>query len=329
MKKKILAAGLSIAALINCAAAVSYAAPVEPLGEEWISYNMQGKENAYYLGDDGVYYSSPEKNDFSRTEEEIPDGKYWVTNFLQALSATYPEGKFAVQIQGHWSAEESEKYEKEAERLGALGIESDVIKTNSRPMLYAVLTADQIENFPMTEDDGYKMGLAKKQETAVDIPKAENGAEETMTKEERIAYYEEKYPVLSEYVISNYKGIAQVEYTREIADMCVHVFNRGDRYEEAGREIVEYMKENGIDPEIIPVIVNTGDCAVPVLPGDLNSDRVADLADLSELSLALIGDVKLTETQEIAADVDGDGKVTLADLAKFRQYLSKQIESLA
>ncbi len=65
------------------------------------------------------------------------------------------------------------------------------------------------------------------------------------------------------------------------------------------------------------------------VPGDINADGIIDLSDLSELSLALIGDVKLTETQKSAADVDGDGKVTLADLAKFRQYLSKQIESLA
>ncbi len=152
-------------------------------------------------------------------------------------------------------------------------------------------------------------------------------AEETMTKEERIAYYEEKYPVLSEYVLSNYNGIALVHYNKEHEKMYVRVCSWDDRW--AGREIVEYMKENDIDPEIIPVLVDTGDCAVPVLPGDLNSDRVADLADLSELSLALIGDVKLTETQKRAADVDKDGEVTLADLAKLRQYLSKQIESLA
>lgn len=62
--------------------------------------------------------------------------------------------------------------------------------------------------------------------------------------------------------------------------------------------------------------------------GDINSDGIVDVTDLSELSLALIGDRTLTEVQQKAADVTGDGEVKLADLAKFKQYLSKQIESL-
>ena len=64
------------------------------------------------------------------------------------------------------------------------------------------------------------------------------------------------------------------------------------------------------------------------LYGDLNADGKTDLTDLSELSLALVGDKVLTESQQKAADVDGDGAVKLADLAKFRQYLSKVISSL-
>ena len=62
--------------------------------------------------------------------------------------------------------------------------------------------------------------------------------------------------------------------------------------------------------------------------GDINSDGKADLTDITELSLYLIGDKDLTEDQLAAADVDGDDEVKLTDLAKFRQYLSKQIESL-
>jgi len=62
--------------------------------------------------------------------------------------------------------------------------------------------------------------------------------------------------------------------------------------------------------------------------GDINFDGKTDITDLSELSLALVGDKELTEAQQKAADVDGDGTVKLADLAKFRQFLSKQISSL-
>lgn len=61
--------------------------------------------------------------------------------------------------------------------------------------------------------------------------------------------------------------------------------------------------------------------------GDVNCDFTIDVTDLSELSLALIGDRKLSEAQQKAADVDRDGKVTLSDLARMRQYLSKVITS--
>ena len=62
--------------------------------------------------------------------------------------------------------------------------------------------------------------------------------------------------------------------------------------------------------------------------GDINSDGKADLSDLSEISLAILGDKSFTDAQKKAADVDGDGELSLADLAKFKQYITKQIESL-
>ena len=62
--------------------------------------------------------------------------------------------------------------------------------------------------------------------------------------------------------------------------------------------------------------------------GDIDSDDIIDVSDLTELSLALIGDKELTAEQKNAADIDGDGAVTLADLARLQQYLSKKIDSL-
>jgi hypothetical protein len=59
--------------------------------------------------------------------------------------------------------------------------------------------------------------------------------------------------------------------------------------------------------------------------GDLNFDSKCDVTDLTDLSLAIIGDKKLNADQQKAADVDGDGAVTLADLARLQQYLSKKI----
>ncbi len=52
-----------------------------------------------------------------------------------------------------------------------------------------------------------------------------------------------------------------------------------------------------------------------------------DVGDLSYLSLYLLGDKPLPEEWLKAADVDGDGDVTIADLARLQQYLSKKITS--
>lgn len=62
-----------------------------------------------------------------------------------------------------------------------------------------------------------------------------------------------------------------------------------------------------------------------VIHGDIDASGTIDVTDITELSLALLGDRELSEDQKKAADADGDGELSLADLAKFRQYLSKKI----
>ncbi len=65
-----------------------------------------------------------------------------------------------------------------------------------------------------------------------------------------------------------------------------------------------------------------------IMKGDIAADGIVDVTDLTELSLALIGDRELSDEQMKAADVDDTGEVNLADLAKIRQFLSKKIPSL-
>ena len=60
---------------------------------------------------------------------------------------------------------------------------------------------------------------------------------------------------------------------------------------------------------------------------DVNVDDKIDVSDVSLMSLYLIGDKTFDNKQLIIADVDGDGTVTLADLARLQQYLSKKITS--
>ena len=82
---------------------------------------------------------------------------------------------------------------------------------------------------------------------------------------------------------------------------------------------------------ITTVKLNSGTAAIEakdeILYGDLNSDRIVDVSDLSILSLYLIGDRSL-ENDELkeAADVEYDNSVNLGDLACLRSFLSKKRE---
>ncbi|MBR6835191.1 MAG: dockerin type I repeat-containing protein, partial [Oscillospiraceae bacterium] len=62
--------------------------------------------------------------------------------------------------------------------------------------------------------------------------------------------------------------------------------------------------------------------------GDISGDGQVDVTDLTMISLGLLGDLTLNETQRQFADVNHDGKVDLADLATLRQFLSKKIDTL-
>ena len=57
--------------------------------------------------------------------------------------------------------------------------------------------------------------------------------------------------------------------------------------------------------------------------GDLNNDSVVELTDLTILSLYLIGDRSLDESDLVYADVTKNGKVDIADLAALKQYIMK------
>ena len=101
---------------------------------------------------------------------------------------------------------------------------------------------------------------------------------------------------------------------------------------ESAQTVKEYVINRGYSENSLSVIVDPAFQPVPdgnaVCFGNLNSDQTIDVTDLTELSLALLGDKELTENQQKAADIDGDGSVTLADLARLQQYLSKKIDEL-
>ncbi|MBQ5988504.1 MAG: dockerin type I repeat-containing protein [Oscillospiraceae bacterium] len=86
------------------------------------------------------------------------------------------------------------------------------------------------------------------------------------------------------------------------------------------------LKENDIDPKLVQVRFLEGVVVASVNTGDVDLNGTIDVTDLTELSLALVGDKELAADQKLAADIDGDGTVSIADLARLQQYLSKKID---
>lgn len=98
--------------------------------------------------------------------------------------------------------------------------------------------------------------------------------------------------------------------------------------------VIKYLEENNVDQSnisnkfIVLFRADAKEVDVPVIAGDIDLNGTIDVTDLTELSLVLVGDKELTEDQKLAANIDGDGAVTLADLARLQQYLSKKIDAL-
>ena len=115
--------------------------------------------------------------------------------------------------------------------------------------------------------------------------------------------------------------------TPELYEELIKLDNSGVKYEitpllamNSGGYTVAEMAE--------PIYKASDSDKSDVLIGDVDASGTIDVSDLTELSLALIGDKELTEDQQKAADIDGDRSVTLADLARLQQYLSKKIDKL-
>ncbi len=122
-------------------------------------------EGKYAIDDDGVFYSTVEYGDYFIEQYEANPGTYDRTFLLRALLYKYPEASFVVQMESYM-VEKFYDYvevarEIETNWLKEHGIE--IVYTSADMMnIYAILTADQLADFPAHEAFGYKMGLAPK-----------------------------------------------------------------------------------------------------------------------------------------------------------------------
>ncbi|WP_044975443.1 dockerin type I repeat-containing protein [Ruminococcus sp. HUN007] len=145
--------------------------------------------------------------------------------------------------------------------------------------------------------------------------------------------------LLKNYIDENHPGDATVAINDKDSSLDVIFRKTAIGEEEFDGEIIywnmaEYLEENNVDSSFISNKFTVSFLAAAtaatssVTTGDINFNGSIDVTDLTELSLVLIGDKELSANQQKAADVDGDGAVTLADLARLQQYLSKKIDKL-
>jgi len=86
--------------------------------------------------------------------------------------------------------------------------------------------------------------------------------------------------------------------------------------------VVSFMQDNGNNAENSSPDDNN---KISEITGDVNCDGIVDVTDLSVLSLSLVDSLPLNGQAKINADVDRDGQVHIADLARIRQFVSKVI----
>lgn len=58
-----------------------------------------------------------------------------------------------------------------------------------------------------------------------------------------------------------------------------------------------------------------------IIKGDLNSDGMITYADLVILQAYLLEKISLTDNQILAADISGEGKISIFDLGKLQRHL--------
>lgn len=75
------------------------------------------------------------------------------------------------------------------------------------------------------------------------------------------------------------------------------------------------------------VTTPSGDVYTVIVKGDLNGDGKVTLTDLAQLKLHMVETTILQEPYKSAADIDGDGSVTLTDLGKLKRVLA-ELETL-
>jgi hypothetical protein len=137
---------------------------------------------------------------------------------------------------------------------------------------------------------------------------------------------EKIYDIVNGYVEENLSDDVTVMITEDGRIKVIYRKTSVDESEVDSDDLHKFLQENNVDFE--KIMFKHLDASPYINFGDIDLNGTIDVTDLTDLSLALLGDKELKVAQKKAADIDGDGSVTLADLARLQQYISKKMDKL-
>lgn len=108
-----------------------------------------------YCNENGVFYSTKRHGELEFDPLETEPGCFDRSPLLLALLSHYPNALFGVQIDCTYGTDLSA----EIIRLENQGIKTVLDEETNR--LVSILNVDQLENFPVSTEVGYKIGLAQ------------------------------------------------------------------------------------------------------------------------------------------------------------------------
>lgn len=173
MKKKIaMVSGMLM--LGTCLAAnLSVQAVAPSLESTWSDETcaacVEMERDQWYLDEDGVIYCAEDGLSYAFDPLLPNPGTYTRSDLLRSLVRQYPDAQFAVRLDS-WQAEGEADSHLQAELyLHENGVEylrdPDAFGA-IHAIGYAVVTAEQLDDFPVYEQIGYHIGLAKRSDMA-------------------------------------------------------------------------------------------------------------------------------------------------------------------
>ena len=147
MKKKLIALLSSIALFATATQGM-----LSANAEGFYDYQLRG----YGICSHDIAYSL--WGDIDPGDVDVPPGEVWLGNHMVYVMRRHPTVRMALYILLDGSYEDENGIEEEVKRLRSLGF--DAVAKESWHYIRLIATVEQMQNFPASEDLGYRIGLA-------------------------------------------------------------------------------------------------------------------------------------------------------------------------